>query len=400
MRILVLDTIHGGNRLAPALEAQGHAVAAVDVYRGLEGIPAPEAALREWDLLVAPVHLDPAYPLFCSVAAPSITHHQAARWVLGKARPQPLVEITGSRGKTTTAYALARAMGGSGILHTSRGTFSLPGMVLTEKTGITPSDLVSAARRAYGMHGWCIAEVSLGFTGAGDLGILTSSEDYRFASGKKSALAEKLRSGQHLPRLLVPPGIGGGGNRVAAGTIARVKGDTCSYREGDIRGEFSSPLLRLTPYRLPLVLAAAACCLLGRDPGELSGFAPVEGRMAISREGGIAVVDDSNSGTGARTAREAASYARRESGPGLPLTLVIGKEGGAVCEGFPAAAIREVIRDVCPGRVILVGDEYRDMVREGGGPEYHWCRTLDEGRSLALQVTDSGSIVLAVKTWR
>ena len=55
--------------------------------------------------------------------------------------------------------------------------------------------------------GWLIAEESLGVTGAGDLAIITSSEDYTFANGKKCAIKAKIASAAHAKRVLVADGI-------------------------------------------------------------------------------------------------------------------------------------------------------------------------------------------------
>jgi hypothetical protein len=398
MRILVLDTIHGGTELARSLNQQGHTVEMVDVYRGRDGISSADAAGRDYDLLVAPVHLDPSYHLFREIPAPSCTHHQAARWILGRNTPSPFVEITGARGKTTTAHALAYVMNGPGILHTSRGTVRYPDKMLISRSGITPSALVGPANLAYETNGWCVAEVSLGFCGAGDIGILTSAEDYRFSSGKKSAVLEKLRSGGQMEKILAAPGIPERWNTLPVESIARVEDDTCRYGYGGISGKFSSALLRLTPYRLPLALAAAAACLLGIDPAGLATFPPVEGRLALRWERGIPVVDDSNSGTGAATVREAVNYARGVAGPERPVTLVIGKEDGAICEGFPEKDIRNVISYADPGSIILVGEAYRGM--DLPDREVSFCRTLEEGRNLALRNAGNGCVVLAVKTWR
>src|SRR5512137_204008 len=110
MRVLVIDTIHGGLDIARYLSAKGHFTDTVDIYRKKSGIDATTAASRDYDLAVAPVHLDPGHPLLQSITIPVISHHEAVRWILGKARPSPFVEITGARGKTTTACALAHAM--------------------------------------------------------------------------------------------------------------------------------------------------------------------------------------------------------------------------------------------------------------------------------------------------
>lgn len=400
MRVLILDTIHGGRELASCLAAKGHFTDTVDVYRGRSGIDAETALARDYDMAVAPVHLDPAHPLLRGLAIPVISHHQAVRWILGTGKPSPLVEITGSRGKTTTACALASLMGGPGILHTSLGTFRYPERTLLWKKSITPASLVPAAQEAARTGGWCIAEVSLGFTGCGDFGIITSGEDYLFAGGKRHAREEKVRSGQGLPYLLVAPGIDAPG-AVPVGSVAAVEGEACKVRCRGGTATFSSPLLSLEGYRVPLMLAAAAGCMLGVDPAGLASFDALPGRMAATREGDIWVVDNANSGTCKLTSCQAAAYAREISGSD-DLTLVIGQEDGAVCEGFAPAEIASAVRDVHPTVLILVGEQARSLAQDPAGPGCRtaFCTTLEESRALALSLTPAGSVVLAVKSWR
>ena len=121
-----------------------------------------------------------------------ISHHEAIRRLLGKQIPEPMVEITGARGKTTTAHALASLMKGPGILHTSTGTYRFPEKELISRTSITPGSVLAVVRKALDINGWLIVEESLGISCAGTLGIITSSEDYSFAAGKKSALLAKI----------------------------------------------------------------------------------------------------------------------------------------------------------------------------------------------------------------
>lgn len=397
MRLLVLDTIHGGTELARVLREKGHFVDTVDIYRGNSVVDAETVLQREYDLVIAPVHLNPAHPLLGKLPAPVISHHQAVRWILGNRCPSPMVEVTGSRGKTTTAYALAAILEGQGILHTSAGTFRYPEKSLIGPGSITPAAIIPAAREALRIGGWLVAEVSLGFIGSGDLGILTSSDDYLFAGGMRHALQEKIRSGQGMPRLLAAPGVSAPGY-ISGGEVAVVSGDTCSCRvQGDTRG-FRNPLLELEYYRTPLMLAAAAGCLLGRDISRLASFQAVPGRMSSSWEGRIFIVDNSNSGTTAEGACAAAAYARgicRDQ----PVSLVIGKEEGAVCEGFPDHEVEAAIREIAPDQVFLVGNSY-DRVEAPSGTVLHRCRTFDEGAGQARSRVSKGSIVLAVKCWR
>lgn len=402
MHILVLDTIHGGRVIAEALRARGHSVDMVDVYRGQAGISPEEALRNSYDLIVAPVHLDPAYPLLERAISPVISHHQAVKWILGPGVPHPFIEITGARGKTTTAHALAHLLGGPGILHTSKGTHRYPSKASHGKFGITPASLIDAASHAYSIQGWMVAEISLGFAGAGQLGILTSMETYSFAAKKKDAVEEKMRSARSLPCVILPPGTKGEGTMISADEIVEVKGDTCRFGWKGMQGEFSSHLFSNEAYRVPLTLAAAAACVLGIDPAPLAMFGLLEGRLNLSKVGKTVLVDDSNSGTCAATARQAIRLARQEAGSGDPLTLVIGKEDGAICEGFPGDEIATLIRQEAPERVILVGSDYRPdaALMIGQGIRASCCDTLAEGRDLALAECRRGMVVLAVKTWR
>lgn len=386
MQILVLDTIHGGAELARALRGSGHQVDEVDVYRGKAGIPVEEALERSYDLVTAPVHLDPAHPLL-QRHGPAVSHHEMVGWVIGGRRtPHPFIEITGARGKTTTAHALASLLPGPGILHTSTGTYRYPERERLWKRSITPASLIPAAHEARRIGGWLIAEESLGVTGAGDVAVLTSPEDYPVAAGRKHAITEKCRQLARARIVVLPPGIDLAGRTVAAGDIVSFDGAVCRYAWGRITGTFENPLCTLEGYRTPLALAAATACVLGIDPAPLAGFAALPGRMASRREGNLLIVDNANSGTNVETTVEAARYARALAGNGA-LTLVIGEEARAICEGFSPEDIARAVSAVGPTATVYVG-------------EGHEAATLDEGLTQARNITPSGAIVLAVKTWR
>ncbi len=396
MRLLVLDTIHGGTDLAGFLREQGHFVDTVDVYRGSSVIDAETARQRAYDLVIAPVHLSPAHPLLRELSAPLISHHQAVHWILGNRRPSPMVEISGSRGKTTTASALAEIMEGPGILHTSAGTVRYPERSLIGPGSITPAAVIPAAREALRINGWLVTEISLGFTGTGDLGILTSSDDYLIAGGMRHALLEKIRSGQGMAQFLTVPGIGAAG-ALSSDDVVEAEGDTCWCRSRKDRQRFTNRLLELESYRTPLMLAAAAGCLLNQDVSRLASFQAVPGRMSSSWKEGVFIIDNSNSGTTAEGACAAAAYARAVCGD-LPVVLVIGIEDGAICEGFPADEVEAAIREIRPDQVFVVGSY--EGLQVPAGTALHRCRTCAEGNELARSRVHAGIIVLAVKCWR
>ncbi|MFA6225815.1 MAG: coenzyme F430 synthase [Methanoregula sp.] len=405
MHILVLDTIHGGREIGDMYVGEGHVVDVVDVYTGTTPETAGNARTRTYDLIVAPVHLDPDYPLLAKQNTPIITHHDAVRQLLCEKLPVPMIEITGARGKTTTAHALAHLLPGKGVLHTSTGTYSYPTKNRLGKRSITPASVLTAVSYANQMPGWLIAEISLGVTGLGDLAIITSSENYPFAVGKKSAVKEKIASAQHAKRILVADMIFCDyENVVHIEDVARCDGMNCTVELDGMRFTLTNPLFTLPPYRLPLMLAATAAIMLNVDPTPLNHFAALPGRMSVSHEKDLIIVDNANSGTNGATTICAARYARQCAGMG-ELTLVIGqvKGDGAVCEGFPFDQILYAIEKVRPSKVIWVGrmpDTGSEACRSVQDSIDAHCTTFDEGRNVAIEKTDKGSIVLAVKTWR
>jgi coenzyme F430 synthetase len=405
MHILVLDTIHGGREIGEAYASRGDVVDVVDVYNGTTPEAAKNAKSRMYDLIVAPVHLDPDHPLLAHRRTPVISHHEAVRQLLGEQLPCPMIEITGARGKTTTAHALAHLLYGKGVLHTSTGTYTYPTKNLLWKRSITPASVLAAVNYANRMTGWLIAEISLGVTGAGDIAIITSAEDYTFAAGKKYAVKEKIASAKHAKRILVADGIFCDyENVIHIEDVAWCEGMKCTIELDDMRFVLTNPLFSLPPYRVPLMLAAAAAMMLTVNPTPLNHFAALPGRMSVSHEKGLIIVDNANSGTNIETTMCAARYARHCAGMS-DLTLVIGQvEGdGAVCEGFSVDQILCAIEKVRPTRVIWVGrtpDPDAEHFRSVQDSIDAYCTTLDQGRNAAVETTEKGSIVLAVKTWR
>jgi UDP-N-acetylmuramyl pentapeptide synthase len=406
MRILVLDTIHGGRAIGQAFTEQGDIVDCVDVYRGESTVDVKTALTRDYDLIVAPVHLDPDHPLLTVSQTPVVSHHEAVRQLLIEDRPEPMIEITGARGKTTTAHALASLMPGDGILHTSTGTYRFPEKRRLSQSSITPGSLIAVARMAREIDGWLIIEESLGVTGAGTLAIITSASDYFFAAGKKSALTTKIASVKHCNCLLLAKNIqtDSSGHVIHMEDVASCTGTECRITLSGKTCRFSNPLLALPGYHTSLVLAAAAAMILGINPEPLSTFCALPGRMSVSYEKDILIIDNANSGTNVTSTIEAAQYARSKT-VNEAITLVIGQvEGdGAVCEGFAFDQIQAAIDQISPTSIIWVG-----TLPSPKTPGYDqlvplisaYADTLREAYDTALRITDKGSIVLSVKTWR
>jgi len=405
MHVLVLDSIHGGKDIGAAYIEAGHTADVVDVYCGTTPDEMLMAHNRQYDLVAAPVHLDPDHPLLARRTEPVITHHEAVRRLLDEHLPRPMIEITGARGKTTTAHALAHVLPGRGVLHTSSGTFGCPERDVLGKKSITPASVIAAVRYARERAGWLIAEISLGVTGAGDLAIITSPEDYRVARGKKHAIDAKIASVTRAKSVLVADGVSCDRDTVVrVSDIARCEGMNCTVEWEGLHYVLKNPLFLIPPYRTPLMLAAAAAMILHVNPAPLDHFTTLPGRMSLSRVDDLIIIDNANSGTNEETTLCAARYARHCARAG-DLTLVIGQvEGdGAVCEGFSYDQIASAIDKARPTLVVWVG-RYPDP---GTGPHESLkgkvdavCTTLEEGRDTAIRITQEGPVVLSVKTWR
>lgn len=365
MKILVLDTIHGGAVLAEALLRHGDEVVAVDVYRG--GVPSvSEVESEGYDFITAPVHLDPDFPLL-KTKIPVISHHEMTG-ILAKDYQIPLIEITGAEGKTTTAFAIAAMMPGKGILHTSAGTFLCPEMELLFRKSITPASLLFAldAAKKKGAS-WVVAEESIGVSGAGILGVLTSEKDYAIGAGKKSAFCSKEESLQRCKQTLTPSDVS---------KIVSVDGDKIISPAG----VFKNQLTEIPVYQTALKIAAAAATILGVAAEPLEHFKAVAGRMALEVVDGITVLDNANSGTTAKNTLAAAEYLRRVSNK--PIVLVIGEGGHAVCEGFKD---RETVASFDFARVINAdGEPFEELKAKG----------------VAAAKECNAALLLAVKMWR
>lgn len=399
MFILVVDTIHGGTEISRHLLLQGHLVDTVDVYREGGSIPVDEALKRTYDIITAPVHLNPDHPLM-HMTAEYRTHHQMTPFCLGNARPRFTVEITGARGKTTTAHALASCLPGAGILLTSIGITEYPSQKVLGRKSITPASTIDAAKMAIASGGWLVAEESIGVSGMGNLGILTSAEDYLCAGGKKHAVELKKEMLLSCDTILAAPGILWDNDRIVhAEDMVSCKETTCTWSYNGNEGSFKNPLLHLTAYRNALQTAAAAACILGYTPDNLSEFAALPGRLHATPNGASVIIDDANSGTSHITAIEAVRYGRTIL-PKSPVVLVIGAEAENICEGFSLADIKHVIETTTPDSVILVGSAYPDDAEFRLSHPCVHLSTLTEGEEYAKTIPHAGVIVLAVKTWR
>ena len=220
-KIAVLDLTHGGIPIAKKLAALGNDVTGVDVYGTVDpgllleiekshGIRCSKVSIHtaEFDFLVAPVHLNPAYPMLSRAREQGKTvfsHHE----IVGKILKSDTrlfgiktVEITGVKAKTSTASLLADMLSRKFevVLHTSRGLEIWKGgvpSVLGKGLSITPGSILTAVDTVFksGIRpDFFVFEISIGGTGNADMGILTTLlPDYGIANNTALASEAKLQ---------------------------------------------------------------------------------------------------------------------------------------------------------------------------------------------------------------
>ena len=220
-KLAVLDLTHGGIPVAKKLAALGNNVTGVDVYGTVDpgllleigenhGIKCSKTSLpaSEFDFLVAPVHLDSAYPMLVEAREKGITvfsHHEIVGKILkydSRLSGIKTVEVTGVKAKTSTASLLADILSRKFevVLHTSRGLEvwkkGVPSLI-GRGLSITPGSILAVVDKVFeaGFRpDFFIFEISIGGTGTADLGILTTlSPDYGIANNTALASEAKLQ---------------------------------------------------------------------------------------------------------------------------------------------------------------------------------------------------------------
>ncbi|MCD6207547.1 MAG: coenzyme F430 synthase [Methanosarcinales archaeon] len=341
----VLDLTHGGDIIARSL-ADAMRVTAVDVYhtldygarRSLESIGVSVASeppdASDFDLIVAPVHLDSAYPTLCDARASGvrvITHHAAVYEIMNRRLMRyEVVEVTGTTAKTSTARLLAgilsRCRGRTVVSHTSagveywrRGNRGGSGgsgngadgdsdPIAIAKFSIAPASIIRVVDTIEGENGSgseldpdhnrdpdvLIFEVSLGGTGLADIGIVTTlSGDYPIANGTGTASAAKMQMIERAKpesTLILGRGIatyldtaantltfgngdrGGNSNSNCNVYFESVKPERAVIVAGDERIEFDVSGYDISSYETAILGAVTAAISIGIDSDCITSF--------------------------------------------------------------------------------------------------------------------------------
>ena len=451
-RIAVLDLTHGGAVIARKLTKIAGSVTGIDVYRTLdpeflnelenEGIKTSTEPLDtlDFDIIIAPVHLDPGYPMLAAAATrniPVLSHHQAVGQILSTydLKNKILIELTGTKAKTSTAILLADILSKKKkvVSHTSRGledrstgTIIKKGLSITPASILTAFDAVNVAGIDFDIF---IAEVSIGGTGRADIGIITTiANDYKIANNTKLASSSKRRM-----ILDAKPGsklvVNNDALRVFGACRRDIevisftdsinascnvyyedldkKGGTIAYFLGTEHGKIhvrEAHDYDILSYRTAFVCATAAALSLDIDADTIEqallGFKGAQGRMTKKSVDSRILIDNSNSGMDIRTAQKALKYAQEDEGR---IVMVLGEEAKEVCEGLDPAGVKRFINSHLNELValVLVGERMKPFAMDAKDTKIYYALDLPSGITLAESLTKEKDIILScVKCFR
>ena len=444
-RILVLDTIHGAEIIAEELKELGKQAEVFDPYHQTF------TKALDYDLVIAPVHLNPNFEVVkraLTMEIPFMSHHKAVKEI---ARLKNLfsdtkvVEVTGTVGKTAVCELICQLLKNKNakvLSHTSSVTrFQSAGEeVQFPRIGGAPANVLKVMRIAKEKKlkaEIAVFEISLGLTGIGDVGVITSLDaDYRIASGTKDASAAKIASIQNYAYEIE------GRNRRSAvivlpdsfaempenrkdelkrfntnffGTTANAKNlwlDDTEHKvffDGlkTVNGDSVSGGMKFNfeagfygdYYRNSLEASFCTVLSLGIPPERVNtgDISAVRGRLKVENRKGRFLIDNSNSGTKLTFLGEITEMARRYSDK---MILIVGVESEYVCEGVNEEELKEVVASAARDfvEIIIVGEEFKDKI---GGKTVFFSDTLDAALEKAVSDSEEGSVIISnVKTWR
>lgn len=452
-KVAVLDLTHAGIVIAQKLAESGMNVIAVDVYDTVDmetfcllekdfgiSVSKKEVPVDDLDFIISPVHLGPDYRMLKDARDKGkeiISHHRAVGMILshsGLLDGVKVIEVTGSKAKTSTASLLAEILSRAMVvaLHTSRGLeIWKDGEAERIHTGlsIAPGSILLAVDRlrSGNIHvDCCVFEVSIGGTGYADFGIITTLEpDYAIARSSSMASDAKLSmlecEKENSILFLNARDMKAIEKSQALGrkffTFSDSKDNVADIRMGfdGKRVVFNydevelaanvNPFYNASSYTTAFAAAGAVALHMGIDGNVvmdvISGFTGLAGRMQEKRIDGRLLIDNSNSGMDIRSAEKSLDYGLTRIPDRIcrKVLMVLGEEAAQVCEGLPPENVAEFV-----GRrigdidvLILVGDRMRSVTHE----RILYATHLEDGLEQAFSLSSEGDLVLScVKCFR
>ncbi len=402
MKILILDTVHGGKILAERYLKKGNEVTVVDVYKVtakevLSGLRhkgakvADSAPETHFDMVVMPCHCPDVFLGNCTYDR-RIDFSQAVNELVDDRRFR--IEITGVKGKTSTCYVLAHLLDAAGkkvFLHTSRGLgpYISGKHIITDIQSIAPPTMLAFPKGEYDVM---IAEISLGGSGKADIaGITNLLENYGIAKntrkaeeGKKDILTDKgvtivpesekdIWSKYGKPLRTYGPRVKVIGEPVFGEPLR------CSVEyKGTHEIELKKSYLALQ--YLDAFSMALEFCEVMDIPAEsvlngLSSFNGVPGRGEISVENGVKILRDRNPGVSHMSVERTLSCMKQMNALENAV-MIIDPVSKKVCDKMDKDLIKEV------------ADRYgvEMIITDGSGKEIG----IPAGRSAVIMMTKEG----------
>lgn len=456
--IAVLDMTHGGVIIARKLRELEFNVTGVDVYGTLsaeqcnslkaDGIQVvdKDCHIDDFDLLISPVHLYPDHIMLRQAREkriPLISHHRAVGEILAftDTGEYPLIiEVTGTKAKTSTASLLADMISRelTVVLHTSRGLELWEDgvcKVIHKGLSIAPGSILQAMDIAGSLGRKIdayIFEISLGITGCGNVGIITTLDmDYLIAGKTAMASEAKVMSllnypsnaliilnencSRSLEQLERPPGTRNitTFSILENGESVTTDADYCLLMQKNsffiTSGKGQIELFLADGYDAKSYMTAfAASCVAALEiaiPLEnvketIRQFRGLQGRMQERTEEDIRVLDNSNSGMDIVSVEKALDLCLKRK---RRVTMVLGEEAAQVCEGLPPEDVANLIRRRLEDmdELILVGERMKPLTN--GNIRY--AESFDMGKKCAMEIARKKSsadviIALCVKCFR
>lgn len=438
--ILVLDPIHGAEVIAEELKELGKEAEIFNPYHtfkksltknAVHASQQPFLKGLNYDLVIAPVHLNPNFEIVKQTLKndiPFMSHHEAVKEIAAIKNifaGIKVVEVTGTVGKTAVCELICQLLKDKKVLsHTSSATRfkSAEEEIRLPKLSGTPASVLkvmSIAKEKNLKPDIAVFEVSLGLTGIGDVGVITSlEEDYRIAGGTKAASAVKKASIRNYAgkakSVVVHSGlsdvemggntygdkdknlwIDGRGNKITFNRLRTINGDFIS---GEIAFKPFKSYIGEGYYGKSLEAAFCTVLSLGVPPERVNTeVSTVKGRMKVEKIKGRFLIDNSNSGTKLKFLDEITEDARRIS---EKMILIIGEESEYVCEGVNVAELKEVVENRASEfvEIIIVGEAFRGKIE---GKNVFFSAGLDAALEKAVNDSEEGFVIISnVKTWR
>ena len=330
-KFIVLDINHGGDYLATILKNEGYEVIVYDIYqkrgnkrqeinkKNIQVIDSVERDYKDYTI-VYPVHC-PDHFLSSFSRHKKLTHHELVKFLFNS--KNNLIEITGSKGKTTTSHVLAYLLSFDDevFLNSSMGFETLLKgkiKVIAENNSISAGYTAKILSEHNKMPQ--VLEESLGICGVGNISILTSTNPvYKIKGGNGNSLEAKKQLFKLSEGNIIIDGKDKIANDLAheyGKEVIRIWEDVrielpdcleigkdilsiICFNDLEIRSKFNGNYL-LAGYVNPILFSAMALKILNKDLKKMSEhltiFNGVANRLSVINENGYTKIMDKSGG--------------------------------------------------------------------------------------------------------